>query len=129
SSGMPVVPVVGPVDLAGSLDVFRRSGDDLLDRWEGGVWLRGRGGDGGTGGVAARPVGTVGAPALEVEAEVGADAAAAGRALVAAFVNAPEALAELATADPVVARIAARFPRGGPVLQPDLLTPVGRSIS
>ena len=35
-----VVPVPGPVDLAGSLDVYRRSGDDLLDRWDGRVWLR-----------------------------------------------------------------------------------------
>jgi 3-methyladenine DNA glycosylase/8-oxoguanine DNA glycosylase len=126
---MPVVPVVGPVDLAGSLDVFRRSGDDLLDRWDGRVWLRAPAVDGRMVGVAARPVGTVAAPALEVEAEAGADAAAAGRALAAAFVTAPEALAELAAADPVVARIAARFPGVGPVLQPDLLTAVVRSIS
>jgi DNA-3-methyladenine glycosylase II len=126
---MPVVPVVGPVDLAGSLDVFRRSGDDLLDRWDGRVWLRALAVDGRMVGVAARPVGTVAAPALEVGAEAGADAAAAGRALAAAFVTAPEALAELAAADPVVARIAARFPGVGPVLQPDLLTAVVRSIS
>ena len=35
--------MAGPVDLAGSLDVFRRSGDDLLDRWDGQVWLRAAG--------------------------------------------------------------------------------------
>gem|GEM_PF-466670 len=126
---MPVVPVVGPVDLAGSLDVFRRSGDDLLDRWDGRVWLRALAVDGRMVGVAARPDGTVAAPALEVEAEAGADAATAGRLLAAAFVTAPEALAALAAADPVVARIAARFPGVGPVLQPDLLTAVVRSIS
>jgi DNA-3-methyladenine glycosylase II len=126
---MPVVPVVGPVDLAGSLDVFRRSGDDLLDRWDGRVWLRALAVDGRMVGVAARPGGTVAAPTLEVEAEAGADASAAGRALAAAFVTAPEALAALAAADPVVARIAARFPGIGPVLQPDLLTAVVRSIS
>ncbi|HWD44156.1 MAG TPA: hypothetical protein VHM23_10690 [Actinomycetota bacterium] len=126
---MPVVPVVGPVDLAGSLDVFRRSGDDLLDRWDGRVWLRALAVDGRMVGVAARPGGTVAAPALEVEAEAGADAAAAGRALAGAFVTAPEALATLAATDPVVARIAARFPGVGPVLQPDLLTAVVRSIS
>jgi DNA-3-methyladenine glycosylase II len=126
---MPVVPVVGPVDLAGSLEVFRRSGDDLLDRWDGRVWLRAPAVDGRMVGVAARPGGTVAAPSLEVEAEAGADAATAGRVLAAAFVTAPEALATLAAADPVLARIAARFPGVGPVLQPDLLTAVVRSIS
>jgi DNA-3-methyladenine glycosylase II len=126
---MPIVAVVGPVDLAGSLDVFRRSGDDLLDRWDGRLWLRALAVDGRMVGVAARPAGTVAAPALEVEAEAGADAAAAGRVLARAFVTAPAALATLAAADPVVARIAARFPGVGPVLQPDLLTAVVRSIS
>jgi DNA-3-methyladenine glycosylase II len=123
------VPVVGPVDLAGSLDVLRRSGDDLLDRWDGRVWLRALADGDRMVGVAARPVGTVADPALLVEAEAGADPAAAGRALAAAFLTAPEALAELAAADPVVARAAARFPGIGPVLQPDLLTAVVRAIS
>jgi DNA-3-methyladenine glycosylase II len=123
------VPVPGPVDLAGSLDVYRRSGDDLLDRWDGRVWLRAVAVDGAMAGVAARPAGTVADPVLVVEAEAGADAAAAGRVLAGGFVSAPAALAELATADPVVARIAARFPGVGPVLQPDLLCAVVRSIS
>jgi DNA-3-methyladenine glycosylase II len=263
----PLVRVAGPVDLAGSLDVFLRSGDDLLDRWDGQVWLRAVAVDGRMIGTAARPVGTVADPGLLIEIETGARAAgeassdpapssassdpaagaafsdpasgaafsdpaagsvprwgsvaetgvgrsglstataeskpgvggtgpstaapgskpgvgrpgpstaaaesgteagagtrtgagvgtgaraladaaaagwaqagagagasvdiraAAGRALAGAFVTAPEALAELAAADPVVARIAARFPGVGPVLQPDLLTAVTRSIS
>jgi DNA-3-methyladenine glycosylase II len=123
------VPVAGPVDLPGSLDVFRRSGDDLLDRWDGQVWLRTLAAGGRTVGVAARPAGTVADPALLVTTEAGADPAVAGRALAGVFVTAPEALAELAAADPVVARIAARFPGVGPVLQPDLLTAVVRAIS
>jgi DNA-3-methyladenine glycosylase II len=123
------VPVAGPVDLAGSLEVFRRSGDDLLDRWDGRLWLRTLAVDGHMVGVAARPLGTVADPALLVEAEVGADAGVAGRALAAGFVTAPGALAELAAADPVVAGIAGRFPGIGPVLQPDLLTAVVRAIS
>jgi DNA-3-methyladenine glycosylase II len=130
SGGSPVVvPVQGPADLAGSLDVFRRSGDDLLDRWDGRVWLRALAVGGRMVGVAARPVGSLEEPALLVRAEAGADAAAAGRALAAGFVTVPEALAELAAADPVVARIAGRFPGVGPVLQPDLLTAVVRAIS
>jgi len=119
------VPVQGPVDLAGSLDVLRRAGDDLLDRWDGRHWLRAVAVDGRMAGAAARPAG----PALLVTAEAGTDPAAAGRVLAAAFPTAPEALAELAAADPVVARIAARFPGTGPVLQPDLLTAVVRAIS
>jgi 3-methyladenine DNA glycosylase/8-oxoguanine DNA glycosylase len=124
-----VVLVGGPVDLVGSLDVFRRSGDDLLDRWDGRMWLRALAVDGRMVGTAARPAGTVAEPALLVAAEAGADAEAAGRVLAGAFPTAPEALAELAAADPVVARIAARFPGTGPVLQPDLLTAVVRAIS
>ena len=119
------VPVPGPVDLAGSLDVLRRAGDDLLDRWDGWRWLRAVAVDGRMVGAAAQPAGS----ALLVTAQAGADPAAAGRVLAAAFPTAPEALAELAAADPVVARIAARFPGIGPVLQPDLLTAVVRAIS
>jgi DNA-3-methyladenine glycosylase II len=126
---VPAVPLAGPVDLAGSLEGFRRSGDDLLDRWDGRVWLRALAVDGTMVGAASRPVGTVADPALAVETEDGADAAAVGRALAACFVTAPEALATLAAADPVVAAIAARFPGVGPVLQPDLLTAVVRAIS
>jgi DNA-3-methyladenine glycosylase II len=124
-----LVPVAGPVDLAGSLGVYRRSGDDLLDRWDGRRWLRATAVDGRMVGVAARPAGTLAEPALLVAAEAGADPAAAGRVLAGAFVTAPAALAELGAADPVVAAIAARFPGVGPVLQPDLLTAVVRAIS
>ena len=136
---MTAVPVAGPVDLAGSLDVLRRSGDDLLDRWDGQIWLRTVPVGDRTVGVAARPTGSVADPALLVAVEAGdagdpaspptAAAAAAGRVLAGAFPTAPEALAALTAADPVVARIAARFPGVGPVLQPDLLTAVVRSIS
>jgi DNA-3-methyladenine glycosylase II len=124
-----VVPVPGPVDLAGSLDVLRRAGDDLLDRWDGRQWLRTVAFDGRMVGAAARPSGPAADPTLLVSAEPGADPAAAGRVLAAAFPTAPEALADLAAADPVVARIATRFPGIGPVLQPDLLTAVVRAIS
>jgi DNA-3-methyladenine glycosylase II len=123
------VPVPGPVDLAGSLDVLRRAGDDLLDRWDGRHWLRTVAVDGHLVGAAARPSGTAADPVLLVTAEDGAAPAATGRVLAGAFPTAPAALAELAAADPVVARIATRFPGVGPVLQPDLLTAVVRAIS
>ena len=123
------VPVPGPVDLAGSLDVLRRAGDDLLDRWDGRLWLRAVAVGGRRVGTAARPTGTAADPGLLVSTGNRADPAAAGRTLAGAFPTAPDALAALAAADPVVARIAARFPGIGPVLQPDLLTAVVRAIS
>jgi DNA-3-methyladenine glycosylase II len=121
--------LAGPLDVPGSLEGYRRSGDDLLDRWDGAVWLRVLPLDGRPVAVAARPVGTVSAPALQVATGGGADATAAGRALAGAFVTAPAALRELAAADPVVAAAADRWPGVGPVLQRDLLTAVVRSIS
>jgi DNA-3-methyladenine glycosylase II len=129
--GAVAVSVPGPVDLAGSLDVLRRAGDDLLDRWDGRTWLRAVPLEGRMVGAAARPVaaGAGDGQALLVTAEAGADPGAAGRVLAGAFPAAAAALAGLAAADPVVARIAARFPGVGPVLQPDLLTAVVRAIS
>jgi DNA-3-methyladenine glycosylase II len=124
-----LVRLAGPLDVPGSLEGFRRSGDDLLDRWDGAVWLRTLPLDGRPVAVAARPVGTVAAPALQVATGDGGDPAAAGRALAAAFVTAPAALRELAAADPVVAAAAERWPGVGPVLQRDLLTAVVRAIS
>jgi DNA-3-methyladenine glycosylase II len=121
--------LAGPLDVPGSLEGYRRSGDDLLDRWDGAVWLRVLPLDGRPVAIAARPVGNVSAPALQVATGGGADAAAAGRALAGAFVTAPAALRELAAADPVVAAAADRWPGVGPVLQRDLLTAVVRSIS
>jgi DNA-3-methyladenine glycosylase II len=119
----------GPLDIPGSLEGYRRSGDDLLDRWDGAVWLRVLPLDGRRVAVAARPVGTVAAPALRVATDGGGGARAAGRALAGAFVTAPAALRELAAADPVIAAAAGRWPGVGPVLQRDLLTAVVRSIS
>jgi len=124
-----LVRLAGPLDVPGSLEVYRRAGDDLLDRWDGAVWLRALPLDGRPVAVAARPVGTVSAPALLVAVGDGGDGAAAGRALAGAFVTAPAALRELAAADPVVAAVADRWPGVGPVLQRDLLTAVVRSIS
>jgi DNA-3-methyladenine glycosylase II len=124
-----LVRLAGPLDVPGSLEGYRRAGDDLLDRWDGAVWLRTLPLDGRPVAVAARPVGSVSAPALLVAVGDGGADAAAGRALAGAFVTAPAALRELAAADPVVAAVADRWPGVGPVLQRDLLTAVVRSIS
>ena len=34
------VDLVGPVDIPASLELFRRHGDDLLDRWDGATLTR-----------------------------------------------------------------------------------------
>jgi DNA-3-methyladenine glycosylase II len=122
-------PLPGPLDLAASLAGFRRSGDDLIDRWDGRVWLRAVPLDGRMVAVAGRAAGTMAAPALEVEAEAGEDPAPAAQALASVFVADQAALAELARRDPVVARLDRRFPGVRPVLQRDLLTAMVRSIS
>jgi len=121
--------LTGPLDVAASLAGFRRNGDDLIDRWDGRVWLRAVPVGGRMVAAACRPAGTVAAPALDVEVEAGGDPAAVGRAVAGVFVRADGPLAELARRDPVVARLDRRFPGVRPVLQPDLLTAVVRSIS
>ena len=50
-----LVRLAGPLDVPGSLEGYRRSGDDLLDRWDGAVWLRALPLDGRPVAVAARP--------------------------------------------------------------------------
>src|ERR1700674_2463042 len=35
-----IVRIDGPIDYASSLEMFRRSGDDLIDRWDGRTFVR-----------------------------------------------------------------------------------------
>ena len=58
-----------PLDLAGSLEPFRRSGDDLIDRWDGHRLLRTIDLDGRTIAVRAVPAADREVPALEVTLE------------------------------------------------------------
>lgn len=124
------VSLPGPLDVSASLDLFRRSGDDLLDRWDGAWLLR-------THTVGRRIIpyacllrGTLEAPALLVEVERADDRAPVEAALRATFVQAPaEDYAALLRADPVVAAFDARYPGLRPVRQFDLFTALVRCIS
>jgi len=118
-----------PLDIPASLDIFRRSGDDGIDRWDGRVLVR-------TTRVADTVVpfictvlGTVDAPALEVTVTHATHAPAVEHAVRTMFVTAPGPLAELIAIDPVIARLEARYPGLRPVLQADFLTALIRAIS
>ena len=127
-----VLELAGPLDFAESLEPYRRSGDDLIDRWDGQRLLRTS--DVGERVVAwrAEPAGDQAAPALVLtfEADLSAGEQASLRAAIrATFVPAPPSWPELLARDAVVARLDAAYPGLRPVLQPDLLTGLIRGIS
>ena len=117
-----------PLDIPASLDIFRRTGDDGMDRWDGhvlvrttalrygcplyrhGCWYGRRPGPGCHRG--AREL----CPRVE-------------RTVRTMFVTAPGALAELIAIDPVIAGLEARYPGLRPVLQLDPFTALIRAIS
>lgn len=117
------------VDLHGSLEVFRRPGDDLLDRWEG-AWL-----------TRTAPAGgrfypyIVETPAAgqhrEVEVvAVDPSAAPAIRGVLARlFSTSTDDFNRLVSEDPVIGRLNVAHRGIRPVLQHDLLTALVRSIS
>jgi DNA-3-methyladenine glycosylase II len=119
----------GPLDVLASLEIFRRWGDDLLDRWDGSVLVRSIR-------VGAEPVpfvctvtGTVDKPSAEVLVQHAAYVPVVEQIVRNMFVTAPEPLAALAAADPVIARLETRYRGVRPVLQLDPLAALVRAIS
>jgi DNA-3-methyladenine glycosylase II len=121
------VALAPPLDIVGSLELFRRSGDDLIDRWDGARLLR------------AVPVGdrwvpfvavaqgSLGAPSFEVAV---VDAPDAVRETVATtFTAVPDDFADLLHRDPFVAALDRRFPGIRQIRQLDLFTALIRAIS
>ena len=123
------IGLAGPLDAAVSLEVLRRPGDDLLDRWDGTRLVRALRLAGRALPYAARPVGTIEEPALEVTVANPADLADAVASARAAFPGDPAALAALAAVDPAIALLAARYPGLRPLRQPDLFNALVRAIS
>ena len=111
--------------------MFRRWGDDLLDRWDGETLLRTvRATDGHAFAVAATPVGPADKPRLRIQIDDPQHLHLAGAAAARWFVAAPgAALADLTARDPVIRAADRLLPGVRPVLQPDLLTALVRSIS
>jgi DNA-3-methyladenine glycosylase II len=124
------ISLPGPLDVSGSLDVFRRWGDDLIDRWDGETLLRTLRSGEEVVAWAAVPGGDVTAPRLRVcvddPTHLEAAVSAASRLFVAAD---PSALDALCRRDPAVAALEGRHPGIRSVCQPDLLTALVRSIS
>jgi DNA-3-methyladenine glycosylase II len=125
------VALTGPLDVPASVEMFRRWGDDLLDRWDGEVLLRTVRLHGGEAvAVAARPAGSVQRPRLQITVDDPKHLDAATRAAAAWFVTvAPSTMRQLAERDSVVRAADSLLPGVRPVLQPDVLTALVRAVS
>jgi DNA-3-methyladenine glycosylase II len=119
----------GPLDIPASLELFRRSGDDLIDRWDGETLVRTLPVDDHTVAYACQVAGRPEEPVLCVTLENGATREAVERAVRTTFVSVPPDFARLIERDPVIARLNACFPGLRPVRQFDLLAALVRCIS
>jgi DNA-3-methyladenine glycosylase II len=119
----------GPLDPLASLEMFRRSGDDLLDRWDGRTFLRTIAIGGRSVAFATAFAGTRTRPAVRVTVDDGACADGVMNAVRATFVPPPDHFAELRRADPLLARIDVRYGGFSPVMQLNLLGALVRCIS
>jgi DNA-3-methyladenine glycosylase II len=123
------VQFLAPLDIPTSLEIFRRSGDDGIDRWDGHTLIRTTRFSDEVVPFISTIVGSVDAPAVEVTVAHATHASAVEQTVRAMFVTAPDPLAELTAIDPVIARLEARYAGLRPVLQSDLLTALIRAIS
>jgi len=118
-----------PLDVVGSLELFRRSGDDLVDRWDGVRLIRAV--PVGTGWVpfVARPTASVRTPGFAVTVSDGCLLEEVKTAVASTFFDAPRHYARLLHEDPVLAALDARFPGIRQIRQLDLFTALVRCIS
>jgi DNA-3-methyladenine glycosylase II len=123
------VRLLAPLDVAGSLEMFRRAGDDGIDRWDGSTLVRTVLLDGGAAAYTVTTRGTVGMPRVAVTTDRANDLQAVTRLVQRTFVADEAALAGLRAIDPVIAALDDRYPGLRPVRQFDLLGALVRSIS
>jgi DNA-3-methyladenine glycosylase II len=122
-----VVALPAPLDLSSSLELFRRSGDDLIDRWDGTTLVRTTLVDGRRVAFAATPCGTRDNPAMAVQSDAPAVLDVVRHSF---FVpSASGHYAELLRRDPVLAELDAEFPGVRQIRQLDLFTALIRCIS
>jgi DNA-3-methyladenine glycosylase II len=119
----------GPLDFAASLEIFRRSGDDLLDRWDGKRLVRITTDSAGVHPYVCQAGGDIEAPVLHVLVRDGAERDVVERAIRAAFLPLVLEFEHLCAADPLIAHLAIQHRGFRPVLQADLLTALVRCIS
>ena len=123
------VELPGPIDVPASVEIFRRNGDDGIDRWDGANLVRTVPVNGRLVAYACTTTGSVERPVLRVKVGDTAHHDAAERAIRATFVLPPAQFEQLLDADPVVARLNGLFPGVRPVLHHDLLAAIVRCIS
>jgi DNA-3-methyladenine glycosylase II len=111
-----------PLDIDASLALFRRSGDDLIDRWDGQRLVRTAPVDGQIVAYCCTATGSLEAPALDVPD--GLEALAADT-----FFLAPPSWPDLLAHDPVLAALDRRFPGVRQPRQYDLFGALVRCIS
>lgn len=122
--------LAGPVDVAASVERFRRWGDDLLDRWDGATFVRVAHAGSRAVPYAATVSGTVAAPRLRIAINDAGDRVLVERAVREMFGATPAAaLSELEQRDPAIARLAVAYPGIRPIIQADGFTAIVRSIS
>jgi DNA-3-methyladenine glycosylase II len=124
------VALPAPLNVAGSLELFRRSGDDLIDRWDGHRLIRAVS----TGAATWVPfvavaAGDTDAPGFVVSLDDAAHRDRVVRTVASTFMPAPEEYAGLLQEDPVLAALDARFPGIRQIRQLDVFTALIRCIS
>jgi DNA-3-methyladenine glycosylase II len=124
------VPLPAPLDVAGSLELFRRSGDDLVDRWDGIRLIRAVPVGAGWVPFVARPSASVRTPGFTVAVSDGCHLEEVKTAVASTFFDAPpDDYARLLHQDPVLAALDARFPGIRQIRQLDLFTALVRCVS
>jgi DNA-3-methyladenine glycosylase II len=129
SPGSALVRLIGPLDIPASLELFRRNGDDLIDRWDGTHLLRTLQVGERRAAYACTVAGSIAEPALHVTTDEPEHLAAVEAAVRVTFVPPPPGFAELLQRDPIIARLDAAYPGLRTVRQFDLLSALVRCIS
>jgi DNA-3-methyladenine glycosylase II len=115
-----------PLDINGSLQLFQRSGDDLLDRWDGSRLARAAPVDGRWVPFVANAVGSPSDPAFVVESP---EPQAVHEVVLNTFVPPPPDYAELLRRDAVLRQLDHHFPGICQIRQLDLFTALIRCVS
>jgi DNA-3-methyladenine glycosylase II len=123
------VELEGPLDLISSLEIFRRSGDDLIDRFDGERITRTTNTGGGTIPYACRIAGDVEQPRLIMTITDARDRTQVESVVRGTFLPLTLEFTELCAEDPRVGRLAQLHRGFRPVMQSDLLIALVRCIS
>jgi DNA-3-methyladenine glycosylase II len=117
------------LDVHGSLELFRRSGDDLIDRWDGERLVRSVPVGDGWVPFVATVRGDLHAPAFDVVVEHAWQVELVRPTVAETFFAAPLGYAGLLREDPILAELNAQFPGVRQIRQLDLFTALIRCIS